>query len=1009
MGNALRSSSITRASPPSRSPALAAPSLPSGFLSGRIAILTDFSAAGRVARRNGRWMAILLTILIADVVGILFTLAAERRINASFESAVTDNLESNSRGSAIHELSSLAAEVSTFDDASQQVRAEAIATFAAKLEELRSRTRENSGAAESDLSAQVDLVASQMKGVSEEAQWIASFSKERKLGEAETHWRELLRRRNGVEAALKALDEAMQHEELRILLQMADAVPSLGRLQKIYAILIVILLLVIGAGFYRVAMQLMSSRHRDLSEERLKLATNATTDVIWDWSVGEDRAWCNERYSELTGQRLSKSGTIAIAEWLSAIHSEDLAHVRQSLAAALKSRTDLWSDEYRQACADGTYRFVLARGQIIRDANGMAVRLVGAISDMTQHRLAEKQMAELSRQNEMILNTAGDGIFGVDLEGKATFVNPAARRMTGFSLEEFGAQTVHATLHRNGADGLPFVGPCTSCDAVRDGIVVPASEDVFWRADGTPLQVESTITPMRDDSGQTIGAVVTFRDDSQRRAIERMKDEFISVVSHELRTPLTSIRGALGLLANGLADRSSAKGQRMLEIAVSNTERLIRLINDILDIERIDSGKVTLVRTSVATAEVLRIVADLMWPLAEKAEVRLDIDAESTAEIWADCDQVVQTLSNLVNNAIKFSPAGTTVAVTAEESANEVTFRIRDHGRGIPKENIDSIFERFQQVNASDSRDKGGSGLGLTICRSIVRQHGGQIGVESVLGEGSTFHFTIPTSRLVVATPSNFASAPPRVLVCDDEEPGREAMRVILERHGYSVVAVASGTELIEALPSSKPDVILLDLFMPDMSGWETLALLKSDPSTATIPVVISHAREGDQQKGSFDIAGWVTQESDAIGLMASIEGALGSGGRQALILVVEDDLDLARVICESFERHGIKTAHAANGHDAIALSNQMTPDLVILDVGLPDLDGFAVVHSLRGKNRLRNVPLVIYSANDPTPPERERLRLGPTEFMIKSRVRPEEFERRVVELLNAIHESDAA
>jgi PAS domain S-box-containing protein len=971
--------------------------------------VTNIPNSANMTRRNVRWMVILLAIAVADLVGILFTLAAERRINSSFQSAVTNSLESNSRGSAIHELSSLAGKVAAPGDESQQERAQASDTFFAKLDELRSRTRKSSTDGEADWSRHVDQVASEMRGVAEEAALISKLSRAGNLAGAEAHWGKLHRRRNAVEASLNELDESMQNEGLSILLHMADAMPALAHLQKIYAILIIALLLVIGGGFYRVAMQLMSSRHRDVSEERLKLATNATTDVIWDWSISEDRVWCNERFAALTGQESAKDGTVALSSWYAGIPSDDLERVKESLAAALDGAGNIWAEEYRLASADGTYRFLLSRAQIIRDGKGTPLRLVGAISDMTQHRLAEKQMAELSRQNEMILNTAGDGIFGVDMAGKATFVNPAATRMTGFTIEQMGPQTVHATLHRNTADGLPFVGECSSCDAIRDGVTVPASEGVFWHADGTPLQVEYTITPMRDDSSQTVGAVVTFRDDSQRRAVEKMKDEFISVVSHELRTPLTSIRGALGLLASGLIEKSPAKGKRMLDIALTNTERLIRLINDILDIERIDSGRVTLARTSVAAAEVLRHVADLMGPIAEKAGVRLDIDTQSVAKIWADSDRVVQTLTNLVSNAVKFSPPGTTVNLTANEGADEVTFSVRDQGRGIPAEKFETIFERFQQVDASDSRDKGGSGLGLTICRSIVQQHGGEIRVESVLGEGSVFHFTIPTSRVVVSSPSLFATTPAKVIVCDDESSGREVMRGILEQHGYSVVTVNSGAALLQAVPSYKPDVILLDLFMPGMSGWETLARLKSDPGMAAIPVIISNAVQGDETSSPFDLAGWVSNQIDQDDLMTTVERALGSSGRQARILVVEDDLDLARVICESFERHGIKTAHAANGRDAIALSGEMTPDLLILDLGLPDLDGFAVVKWLRGENRLRNVPLVVYSANEPTPQEKEQLRLGPTEFMTKSRVRPEEFERRVVKLLNAIHEREAA
>jgi PAS domain S-box-containing protein len=857
--------------------------------------VTPLSQSTTLFRRNIIWTAVLLAIVALDVVGILFTLAAERRLNASFRSEVTDNVESNSRESAIHELAALASDIGPGERAQSDA-------FFEKLAELRGRTENTALHGDDDWGRRLDEVASKMHAVVAEAVVIEKLSGAANFTKATAHWEVLHSRRNAVHAALNDIDESLQSDELGVLLHMSDTMPDLIRLQNVYGILVVILLLVIGGGIARVVAQLRTSRHRELSEERLKLATNATTDGIFDWQINAERVWCNDRFSALTGIDADAAGTVDGNDWFARVHPDDLQRLQASLASLQNSGDhlgDSWAEDYRLLSREGTYILVEVRGQIIRDAGGVARRLVGAISDTTERRLAAAQMAALSRQNEMILNTAGDGIFGVGMDGRPTFVNPAASRMTGFTLDDMRRLNVHATLHRNTPEGAPFTGDCQSCDAVRDGVTVPAREGVFWRADGAPLLVEYTITPMRGESGQTVGAVITFRDDSQRRAMDKMKSEFISVVSHELRTPLTSLRGALGLLAGGLLDQASHKRQRMLEIAVTNTERLIRLINDILDIERVDSGTATLVRTTVSVAEVLRHVGDLMQPIADKAAVRLSIAPHSDQNISADSDRVVQTLTNLVSNAIKFSPPNTDVRVTAEEDGDAVRFAIRDQGRGIPADKFDMIFERFQQVDASDAREKGGSGLGLAICRSIVKQHGGELGVESVVGEGSVFHFTIPKSRAAVsaAVPSG-----PREIV-------------------YSTNA-----------PAGHPS-----------------------------------------------------------------------------ILVVEDDVDLARVICESLASRGISTRHAENGRAAIAMSSEATPDLLILDLDLPDVSGFAVVQALRGENRLRHVPLVVYSAKEPTHAEMDRLRLGRTEFMTKSCVRPEEFERRVVELLNAIQESRVA
>ena len=241
-----------------------------------------------------------------------------------------------------------------------------------------------------------------------------------------------------------------------------------------------------------------------------------------------------------------------------------------------------------------------------------------------------------------------------------------------------------------------------------------------------------------------IGSVVlVFRDLTRRREIERMKSEFVSVVSHELRTPLTSIHGSLGLLASGLLGKVNSRGERMLEIAVSNTDRLIRLLNDILDMETLDSGKVEMRRIVCSAGELIDHAIELMRPMAQNQRVSLAA-TRSELLIYADRDRIIQCLTNLLSNAIKFSEPGKAVRVTANRIGQDARFEVVDQGKGIPEGKRTSIFERFQQVDTSDSRKRGGTGLGLAISRNIVEQHGGKIWVESQLGHGSTFFFTIP-------------------------------------------------------------------------------------------------------------------------------------------------------------------------------------------------------------------------------------------------------------------------
>ncbi len=259
--------------------------------------------------------------------------------------------------------------------------------------------------------------------------------------------------------------------------------------------------------------------------------------------------------------------------------------------------------------------------------------------------------------------------------------------------------------------------------------------------------------------GRVKGLFSLVSDISDRKAAERMKDEFVSVVSHELRTPLTSIHGSLKLLSTGRLGELNTQGQQLVDIALSNTERLTRLINDVLDLERMSSGKVTLMRVDCPVQDLLQSAAEAMRPMANEYDIELVICPTPKLEVYAESDQVMQALTNLLSNAIKFSPKGTTVWMQARPIAGKsrfsnrktdspvsdyVEFSIKDMGRGIPSDKLETIFERFAQVDSSDARKRGGTGLGLAICREIIQQHRGRIWVQSIHGRGSTFYFTLP-------------------------------------------------------------------------------------------------------------------------------------------------------------------------------------------------------------------------------------------------------------------------
>jgi two-component system, OmpR family, sensor histidine kinase VicK len=278
--------------------------------------------------------------------------------------------------------------------------------------------------------------------------------------------------------------------------------------------------------------------------------------------------------------------------------------------------------------------------------------------------------------------------------------------------------------------------------ALSGRIVTYENEIVL--GDGNSRSVNVTYIPHIDEQKNVKGFFSLASDISDRKAIERMKDEFISVVSHELRTPLTSLHSALKILTTGRLGTLSNDGQQMLEIADENTERLVRLVNNVLDLQRIESSKVTIEKQACNTADLMVQATEAMQLMAQQQGVIL-VTQPVAIEIWVDSDYIVQALTNLLSNAIKFSSPGGTVWLTVElPQPDVVMFCVRDEGQGIPADKIESIFERFHQVDSSDSRKKGGTGLGLAICRKIIEQHEGKIWAESILGEGSTFSFTLP-------------------------------------------------------------------------------------------------------------------------------------------------------------------------------------------------------------------------------------------------------------------------
>jgi len=407
-----------------------------------------------------------------------------------------------------------------------------------------------------------------------------------------------------------------------------------------------------------------------------------------------------------------------------------------------------WQGSLPLRRSDGVFRRIAFRSRRVELPGERPFVLNHGIDVSEQHE-AEEALHLATRQRELILESVGDGIFGIDLEGRLTFINQAAARALGYTPEQLTGRDVHDVIHHSHADGTPY-SKATSpiLQAMRRRETIRMRDEVFWRQDGTAIPVEYSASPLVQD-GQISGMVVAFQDVSERRRLEKMKDEFISTVSHELRTPLTSLRASLGLISSGSLDKRPEKQRQMIEMAIGNCDRLVRLVNDILDFDSVERGQLPLHRQQVEAVDLLRRAADVAHTAASQAHIGFKIDAQP-APVLADQERILQVLNELVSNAIKFSPPDTVIRLAAQPTpTSEICFIVEDQGRGIAADKLERIFDRFQQGDASDTRALGGTGLGLALCRSIVEQHQGRIWVESTVGKGSRFLFTLPSATPV--------------------------------------------------------------------------------------------------------------------------------------------------------------------------------------------------------------------------------------------------------------------
>jgi len=359
-----------------------------------------------------------------------------------------------------------------------------------------------------------------------------------------------------------------------------------------------------------------------------------------------------------------------------------------------------------------------------------------------EHRIAAEHLA-LRRRSEMVLAGMAEGVVGVDGNGRVVSINPAASAMLEWQPKDLLGVDLHAVTHSRHSDGTPFPADlCPVSEVLRTGGTRHHLAGSFIRSDGTPFPADWSVGAVQDDNA-VVGAVVVFDDASRRVQVDMMKEEFTAVVSHELRTPLTSLTGALELLASGVMGSVADEAKPLVDIALRNAQRLARLVNDILDLERSATGQMPLSRLPVHVGELMRAAAATVQGTAIATGIGLEIEPV-VATVWGDEHRLIQVLTNLLGNALRFSRPGSSVRLHGDQDLEFVRVSVSDDGVGIPPESLDRVFDRFWQVDGSSRRQHGGSGLGLAIAKNIVEAHGGTLQVESEVGTGSTFTVALP-------------------------------------------------------------------------------------------------------------------------------------------------------------------------------------------------------------------------------------------------------------------------
>ncbi len=638
------------------------------------------------------------------------------------------------------------------------------------------------------------------------------------------------------------------------------------------------------------------------------------------------------------------------------------------------------SEVYRR---DGQIIWIAENAQALRDPNGTIIYYEGTVEDITARKQAEASLQQANAYLRAVIDHLVDGLLVTDLDGRISRCNPSLlnlfglqnRDLTGQSLQEHFPAALYELTVRAKQDGT---------DLAVDEINL--SQKRIGKAATRPIYIE-TLRSGEPGRLTCIGTVTLIRDITTEKEVDKMKTDFISTVSHELRTPLTSVLGFAKIVKKKLddtifplvpagekkIDRAVQQVGANLDIIMSEGERLTALINDVLDIAKMEAGKIEWNMQPLQITEVIERSIAATTALFEQKHLPLICDVESNLpEIEADRDRLIQVIINLISNAVKFTDSGS-ITCRARKVNHEIVVSVTDSGVGIAADDLHKVFEKFKQVGDTLTDKPKGTGLGLPICKQIVEHHGGRIWVESILGQGSTFCFTIPSRitsdtvrrinieelvrRLNVHTPVPEITMPQGhkvVLVVDDDPSIRELLKQELEAVGYEVWLAQDGMEAIAQVKKRKPDLITLDIMMPQMNGFDVAAVLKSDPTTMDIPIIVLSIIEDRERGYRLGIDRYLTKPLNVDALLQEASSLISQGASKRKVLVVDEDSSTVKTLIDVLKTRGYNVSEANNGDELMQKAMSDRPDMIIVNTVLPEQHN--LIKTLRFEKGLDNV-----------------------------------------------------